>query len=179
MHWQSQLHPNVGSDAAQSEGHQGESEMHAFNRRTFGAALLASVTFGLASQAADPPPGGIKWQTNLHSAHRLSRETGRPMLFVFGADWCVWCKKLEKSTLSDKELVAYINANFVPIHIDADRDPRVVEILEAEALPCAVVLSPNADLLGRINGFKDAAGYKSALVTTTKTTTVLPAAAVR
>jgi thioredoxin-like negative regulator of GroEL len=141
------------------------------------AAVVACV---LVVQAADPPAGGVQWQTNLQIAHRLSRESNKPMLFVFGADWCTWCKKLEKTTLSDRELVAYINANFIPIHIDADRDPRVVEILEAEALPCAVVLSPNADLLGRIQGFRDAAGYKSALATTKQTSaTIVPAAAVR
>jgi len=124
---------------------------------------VALVASGLGAFAADPPPGGIKWQTNLNVAHRLSRETQKPMLFVFGADWCTWCKKLEKTTLTDRELVAYINANFVPIHIDADRDPRVVEILEADGFPCAVVLSPNADLLGRIKGFKDPAAYRTAL----------------
>ncbi|QDT55028.1 thiol:disulfide interchange protein precursor [Caulifigura coniformis] len=145
--------------------------MATFSRRILCLGVLALVVPGLRALAAEAPPGGIRWQTDLKTAHRLSRETNKPMLFVFGADWCTWCKKLEKSTLTDRELVAYINENFVPIHIDADRDPRVVEILEAEALPCAVVLSPNADLMGRIRGFKDAAGYRAALASTKQATT--------
>lgn len=138
---------------------------------------VAFLTGGWLLQAAEPPAGGIKWQTDLNAAHRLSQETDKPMLFVFGADWCTWCKKLEKSTLTDRDLVAYINSNFVPIHIDADKDPRVVEILEAESLPCAVVLSPNADLLGRFKGYKDAAGYRKALATTRQETAVVVPAA--
>jgi thioredoxin-related protein len=139
--------------------------MKSFSRRSLSLGLIALLVCCWTAFAADPPPGGIKWQTDLHAAHRLSQQTGKPMLFVFGADWCTWCKKLEKTTLTDRELVGYINANFIPIHIDADRDPRVVKILEAEGLPCAVVLSPNADLLGRINGFRDAAAYRTALAT--------------
>lgn len=139
--------------------------MNSFSRRYLFLGVLAVSACGLAAFAADPPAGGIHWQTDLQTAHRLSQQTNKPMLFVFGADWCVWCKKLEKTTLTDRELVAYINENFVPIHIDADRDPRVVKILEAEGLPCAVVLSPNADLLGRIEGFRDVAAYRKALAT--------------
>jgi thioredoxin-like negative regulator of GroEL len=139
--------------------------MTKFFRRSLSLGMLALVLCGWPAFGSEPPAGGIKWQTDLHAAHRLSQQTGKPMLFVFGADWCTWCKKLEKTTLTDRELVTYINANFVPIHIDADRDPRVVQILEAEGLPCAVVLSPNADLLGRINGFRDAAAYRTALAT--------------
>ena len=139
--------------------------MNTISRRSLSLGALAVLICGLSTFAADPPPGGIKWQTDLNAAHRLSQQTNKPMLFVFGADWCTWCKKLEKTTLTDRELVSYINANFVPIHIDADRDPRVTKILEAEGLPCAVVLSPNADLLGRIEGFRDATAYRSALAT--------------
>jgi thioredoxin-like negative regulator of GroEL len=154
--------------------------MKTISRRSLALGALAVVVCGLTTFAADPPVGGIKWQTDLHAAHRLSQQTGKPMLFVFGADWCTWCKKLEKTTLTDRELVAYINANFVPIHVDADRDPRVVKILEAEGLPCAVVLSPNADLLGRIEGFRDATAYRTALTTAKQgKTAVLPVAGSR
>ena len=151
--------------------------MNTISRRSLSLGAVAVLICGLSVFAAGPPAGGIKWQTDLHAAHRLSRQTNKPMLFVFGADWCTWCKKLEKTTLTDRELVAYINANFVPVHIDADRDPRVVQILEAEGLPCAVVLSPNADLLGRIEGFRDATAYRSALATAKQGNTgILPVA---
>jgi thiol-disulfide isomerase/thioredoxin len=147
--------------------------MNGVTRRAFCCAALA-MTIGPAL-AADPPPGGIKWQTDINVAHRLSQQSNKPMLFVFGADWCTWCKKLEKTTLTNRELVHHINMHFVPVHIDADKDPRVVEILEAQALPCAVILSPNADLLGRINGFKDAPAYQAALTAARgPATSVLP-----
>jgi thioredoxin-related protein len=123
------------------------------------AALLAA---GLV-QAGGGLPRGIRWQPDVHTGQRVSQETHKPMLLVVGANWCTWCRKLEQTTLSDARLDNYINANFVPIHLDADRDSRMVQALHAESLPTAVILSPNDDLLGRITGYKDVAGYQAAL----------------
>jgi thiol:disulfide interchange protein len=120
----------------------------------FGAALAGS---------AEPGPGkpAIQWQTDLHAAHRLAVKQNKPMLLVFGADWCGYCKKMERTTLADPRMLRYINATFVPVHLDADKDKKVASILEVEALPCTIVLSPEADLLGRIVGFEEPEGlYK-------------------
>jgi thiol:disulfide interchange protein len=104
--------------------------------------------------AADKGQPGLEWQPDLHSAHRLAVQSNKPMLLVFGAEWCGWCKRLEKTTLEDPHMVEYINSTFVPIRIDVDQQKRVAEILEVSALPCTIVLSPQADLLGRIEGFE-------------------------
>jgi thioredoxin-like negative regulator of GroEL len=126
----------------------------------FFAVTAAATLVGV--QAAEPAP--LKWQTNLNEAHRLSMETHKPMLLVFGAEWCHFCKKLERTTLTNEELARYIDANFIPVHIDADEQKRVAEILEVKSLPCTVVLSPEADLLTRFNGFKQASAFYDELV---------------
>ena len=78
------------------------------------------------------------------------------------------CKKLEKTTLRDPDMVRYINATFVPVHIDVDKQKRVAEILEVESLPCTIVLSPEADLLGRFEGFDKPAGLHKKLAAAKK-----------
>ena len=124
-----------------------------FTRRRSGALgfcgfLLFALTLGTeASEAL-----GIKWQTDLKAAQRLSASTGRPILIVFSADWCINCKKYESTTLGNRTMVDYVNQNFVPVHLDADKEKKIVEILEVKALPCTLVLSSEADLLGKING---------------------------
>jgi uncharacterized protein YyaL (SSP411 family) len=105
----------------------------------------------------------VKWQTDLHAAHRVSVANDRPMLLVFGADWCGYCKKLEQKTLGRSPVAEFVNAAFVPVHIDFDRDPRIAEVLEIKSLPCTVVLSPEADLLGRLDGYVEHEEYKQVL----------------
>ncbi|TWT57032.1 thiol:disulfide interchange protein precursor [Thalassoglobus neptunius] len=95
----------------------------------------------------------VQWQTNLHSAHKIATTENKPMLVVFGADWCHFCKKLEKETLTSPEISKYVNDSFVAVHLDADTDKKAAEILNVTGLPCTIVLSPKADLLGRIDGY--------------------------
>lgn len=58
---------------------------------------------------------------------------------------------------------AVIEREFVPVHLDFNKDSKVAKILEVESLPCTVALSPQADLLHKAIGFKDYKGYLKVL----------------
>jgi thiol-disulfide isomerase/thioredoxin len=103
--------------------------------------------------------GGIAWFHDLFEAHKVSAQTGRPMLIVFGADWCPHCKEMEKGPLRDPKVVSYVSANYVPVHLDAGDDRRIAEILKVKPIPCTVVLSPKADMLCKIVGYREPAPY--------------------
>lgn len=129
-----------------------------------GIATYAAPPFSLfGSRQERPKKQDIQWQTDLFAAHKLSQQHNKPMLIVFGAEWCGYCKKMEAQTLTQPEVAGYINAHFIPVHLDADKEERVTKILEIESLPCSVVLSPNADLLGRIDGYVAAETFQRRL----------------
>ena len=130
--------------------------------RIIGVTVCAVAMANLVAQAADPGPG-VHWQRDLKSAHKLALAQGKPILIVFGADWCTYCHKLERNVINQPETAAYINANFVAVHLDADHDKKVAEILEVDSLPCTVVLSPNAELLGKFKGYAEAPKYTANL----------------
>jgi thioredoxin-related protein len=119
-------------------------------------AIVILLGFCTSAILAEGPRNGLKWRSDLFTAHQESVRDGKPMLLVFGADWCVFCKKLEQTTLAEPEMVKYINAHFLPVHIDVDKQKKVASILEVKSLPCTIVLSPEADILGRIEGFEKA-----------------------
>jgi len=101
----------------------------------------------------------IAWFHDLYEAHKVSAATGRPMLIVFGAEWCHYCRELDTKTLTNPNLAAYVSANFVPVHLDADRDKRVAQILKAKPIPCTIVLSPDAELVSRVFGYQEVQPY--------------------
>ncbi|MBM4076369.1 MAG: thioredoxin family protein [Planctomycetes bacterium] len=132
------------------------------NRRQFliGFAQFAGVTSTTgssyaASQKLKLKSSPIKWNHSLKSAHKTAIELDRPMLIVFGASWCTFCHKLERETLGDKRIAAIVNRDFIPVHLDFDRDSKVAKILEVESLPCTVILSPQADLLLKKEGYAE------------------------
>jgi thioredoxin-like negative regulator of GroEL len=125
------------------------------DRRGFCQKLLGSglALGGLAAiGSAQTADGKLKWHKSLKAAHKLAIETDKPMLIVFGASWCHFCHKLER-------LVAAIERDFIPVHLDFDRDAKIAKILEVERLPCTVILSPDADLLQKSEGYADYKGY--------------------
>ncbi len=130
--------------------------------------LLVGFFFSAAGAIAMTQIGAddtqrIHWQRDLYAAHDISVASGKPMLIVFGTEWCNHCRKLERSTLADPRIVTYLNGAFVPVHLNLDRNKEIARILEVESIPCAVVLSPEADLLGRLVGYMNADTYHHTL----------------
>jgi len=111
------------------------------------------------AQSAQP----IQWFHDLPSAHRASMATGRPMLIVFGASWCTYCRKLEAEVLAQPVLSKFINTNFIAVHLDFEKDRRIAQVLEVKSLPTSVILNPEADLLGTIEGYVKAREYAEVL----------------
>ena len=121
---------------------------------------------------------GIRWRADLKTAHAEAARTGKPLLLLFGAEWCVYCHKQTDETLADPAIAARINDGFVPVRLDFDRDAKLAEVLEIKTLPQAVLLSPKADLLGRAAGFHNVEQFGGVLTGATGTFRRLNAARV-
>ncbi len=57
---------------------------------------------------------------SFEEAFAAIEEQPKPLLIDFYTSWCGWCKTMMKTTYSDEELSAYINANFYPIKFNAE-----------------------------------------------------------
>ncbi|MCA8997676.1 MAG: thioredoxin family protein [Planctomycetaceae bacterium] len=123
----------------------------------------AAPPFGNAVPPSPQGTDGVQWQHDLPTAHKLALTQNKPILVVFGADWCFYCKKLEKETLSKPDVSKYINETFIPVHLDADKEKKVVKTLKIKGLPCSVVLTPDAKMIGKITGYKQESAYRTEL----------------
>jgi thioredoxin-related protein len=119
--------------------------------------LITSISF------AEPPKNGVHWQTDLLKAREMALKADKPLLVVFGAEWCTFCKKMERSTLSEKAMVQKINAEFIPVHLDFDRTRPIAKALKVKGIPSSIVLSTDADVLSRKDGFAKSKEYNLVL----------------
>src|SRR5690348_15029895 len=114
-------------------------------RFAFLSAVVVSAVIACESLAATPAAKkGVKWQTDLQEAHKISVKEKRPMLIVFGAPSCVYCKKLENEHFTDQKFVEYVNEQFVVVKLDysEEKNQKAAKVLEVKNLPTSVVLSP-------------------------------------
>ncbi|MGC4003496.1 MAG: thioredoxin family protein [Pirellulales bacterium] len=84
-------------------------------------------------------------------AETLSRQTGRPMLVFFTAEWCKYCHQLADETLSLPE-VEELTRSFICVRIDADRQPDVCKALGIRSFPTLLCIGPQGQLQARIVG---------------------------
>lgn len=62
----------------------------------------------------------INWMT-WEEAEEASLKEKKKFLVDIYTDWCKVCKTMEKTTLSDPEVVEYINTHFYPIKFNAEK----------------------------------------------------------
>lgn len=103
------------------------------------------------------------WLDDLSAGFARAAAENRPVLVLFGADWCTYCHKQDAETLSDPAVRRAVADGFVPVRLDVDAHPKLTEALQIDTLPQAVLLSPTAQLLGRAKGFQTAPQFRSAL----------------
>lgn len=115
------------------------------------------ITFAVLFVAGSSSAQDVKWRNDYAAARKEATETGRPLLLDFGTDACFWCKKLDATTLCDPKVVKLLNGGFIPVKIDGNKHPRMVEALNIDGFPTLILASPEGKVLGRHSGYADVA----------------------
>lgn len=113
------------------------------------AAVLAPVA---SAAAADP----VVWRTDYNAARKEAAEKGLPLFVVVGSDNCFYCKKLEAGPFRDAAVVAQLAGNFVPLKIDATRDPALAKALRVQLYPTIVMAGHDGKIHAFIEGYLEA-----------------------
>lgn len=120
-----------------------------FSRSFAGVALAAILVVCQTGSAAEIP-----WSTDIEGSLQRATANGQPVLMEFTADWCVFCKKMEKNTFTDPDVAEQISRNFVAVKVDADKNKDLVKELGIKGLPAIIVVSPDLKVIERISGFQ-------------------------
>lgn len=122
-----------------------------FIRSSVGAFLTAAVVLCQVSEAAEIP-----WSTDIEHSLQQAAANNQLVLMEFTADWCVFCKKMEKNTFTNAKVAQRISDNFVAVRVDADQNKDLVKDLGIKGLPAILVVSPDLKVVDRISGFQTA-----------------------
>jgi thioredoxin-related protein len=101
----------------------------------------------------------IPWRFDYNAARREAQQKGLPLLIDFGTDNCFWCRKLEETTLRDPTVARLMCERFIPLKINADRDPTLAQLLHIQSYPTVVLAASDGKILGTMEGYQDAARF--------------------
>lgn len=109
-------------------------------------ALMLALSLGGPAGAAD------LWRQDLAAARAEARRSGQPLFLYFDAAWCSWCHRYERQTLSDPGVRRVLAERTVPVRIDWDARPDLVNRYGGRGLPFNVLLAPDGRVLRRFTG---------------------------
>ncbi len=120
----------------------------------------------------------VQWLTVEEAYAKSQEDPSKKILIDVYTDWCGWCKRMDKTTYSNAEIVEYINTNYYPVKFDAEQKEDVTVLNNtfkfvqsgrngyhelAAALmnnkmsyPTTVILDENFQLIQPIPGYLDA-----------------------
>lgn len=96
------------------------------------AALTLVLTVGLVGPALSAPAGGsqgpqlatIKW-TKLDAAVTAAAKSGKPILVSVYADWCGYCKQMDRTTFVDPSLVKQVSQGWIPVKLNGESSAQL------------------------------------------------------
>jgi len=128
---------------------------------------VAIVCACASSALASPAPAGDEEGVTFENRSMLlkdclikAKETSRPLMIDFYADWCGWCKKLDEETYSDPLLATFMK-NFVNMKINAElgEGPGLVKGYKISGYPYILFLDSDGEVIDWISGYLDADGF--------------------
>jgi thiol:disulfide interchange protein len=135
-------------------------------RTTLAIAAIAALVITTACSRPEPAPSApvetitnhatvtLKWEKDIAVALERARNEGKPVLVNFYAEWCVWCKRLESTTLRDAKVASMLDQNVVPLSLDVDAWGKdLSNEYRVHELPTIVMLDAEGNELGRIPGY--------------------------
>lgn len=93
----------------------------------------------------------IQFYDDLAAAQTDAAATGKPMLLIFAADWCLHSRQLTAEILPDAS-VRHLTDRFICVRINVDRSPELRDEYRVRAYPTLIFTSPTGVVLQRLTG---------------------------
>lgn len=133
--------------------------------------LLCTLNFGFSQDILKGSK--IDWQ-DLEESMKNNPYNKNYLVFIY-ADWCEYCQKTTKTTLSDYDFIQSANNNFIPVKLNANSFEPIhilntdftydeasgyhglpIVLLEGKMeFPSYVFLTPEFTMISKISGYQE------------------------
>jgi hypothetical protein len=113
--------------------------------------VLALVLVSVPVQAQE-----IQWRLDYNAAFKEAAEKNRPLFLDVYIPNCLYCTKLDNSTFRDAALVKALNDHFIPVKVDYERNPILLQGQSILEFPTMAFLGADNSALSQQKGFVEA-----------------------
>jgi len=106
--------------------------------------FLGLVTIVLVSQNRDQSIAQVE---DYQEGIELAKQQNKPMLLIFYKQFTTMSTNAFENTYNNKRVIKYVEANFVAILIDVDKQPEIAKLYNVSYYPTHYVQWPDSDQL--------------------------------
>ncbi|MGZ0189327.1 MAG: DUF255 domain-containing protein, partial [Alphaproteobacteria bacterium] len=137
------------------------------------ALLLVALIVPQLAEAA-PDRGPLKWRTWSKAVFEEAAAQNKLVLLHLGADWCHWCHVMEQTTYQDAEVVAKVEAHFIPVRVEQDERPDISRRYERFGWPATIMFDPKGNEVLVRRGYRAKARFLNDIQTVLDDPSPLP-----
>ncbi|MFZ7125166.1 MAG: thioredoxin family protein [Desulfobacterales bacterium] len=132
------------------------------------ARLIALILITLLVLATGAPLAtaakieNIRWFSYEEGFEKAKKE-GKKIYILFFSDYCKYCKEMDATTFSDREVVEMLNEEFVAIRVNPDKEYKIAYKYNIRPVPDNWFLDEKGGRVFRELGFMDANRLESVL----------------
>jgi thioredoxin-related protein len=94
----------------------------------------------------------VRWH-GYNDGMALAKEQKKKVFLYFWADWCSYCEKMEKDTLSKKAVARILNTDFISIKVNSEADQQLASQYFVRGLPTTWFLTESGAKISNLPGY--------------------------
>ena len=125
--------------------------------------IVLSLVFSLFLFGSEEFGAQMKYEPTYQDALEKAKKINKPIALILVTDYCPWCRKLERQTLTKPDVDTQLHKNFVPVILNRD-ESIYPKKFSAPMVPTVVFVDPkNENAIYESIGFKHVKEFKASL----------------
>lgn len=122
-----------------------------------GLVIALGLLFVLPTSAS--ADGDIFADLSFESACAKAGESNKLVVVDFWADWCGYCKQMDKETWPKEEVQEWISKNAIAIKIDFDKEASLKRRFNVQVLPTVLFVKSDQTEVARFEGYRSPSDF--------------------
>jgi thioredoxin-related protein len=94
----------------------------------------------------------INWHT-YKEGMELGKKGQKKVFLYFYADWCGYCRDMEKITFKDQSVIDVLNSRFIPVRVNTDKEKEAASGYNIRGLPSNWFITENGENISNRPGY--------------------------
>ena len=120
----------------------------------------------VAPNTATESTASLNWESDYDTALDKAKKNKKLVMVDVYTDWCGWCKRLDKTTYSDKTVQETLARSFVTVKINPEKSKKNAALAKqfgTRGFPHIVFLDDRGNKISEISGYRPAKDFQEFL----------------